>query len=114
MKGSFVAALAVAGLLAAPPVMAQLANAQSAALPNRTETVPLRLSSSQIMQIQQRLNQEGFNAGPVDGNWGPETAEAVRDFQIRKGMEAAGGLDLGTLAALGVQMRVGEAIGSQQ
>lgn len=56
-----------------------------------------------VRQVQQKLNNEGFQAGPVDGIWGPKTQSAVKNFQQKKGIEATGQLDEKTLAELDVE-----------
>lgn len=62
-----------------------------------------KMDSSVIQQAQQKLNDQGFNAGPVDGKFGPATKEAVRKFQQAKGISPTGQIDQQTLTALGVQ-----------
>jgi peptidoglycan hydrolase-like protein with peptidoglycan-binding domain len=59
-------------------------------------------SSSTVRSAQQALNDRGFNVGSVDGVWGPNTENAVRDFQRAQGLQQTGTLDQATLAALGV------------
>lgn len=56
-----------------------------------------------VQQIQQKLNDQGYNAGPVDGKFGPKTQEALRKFQQAQGIQATGQVDQQTMAALGVQ-----------
>lgn len=60
-------------------------------------------SASDIQQIQQKLNDQGFNVGAVDGKLGPKTKEALRKFQEKQGIQASGQIDQQTMAALGVQ-----------
>jgi peptidoglycan hydrolase-like protein with peptidoglycan-binding domain len=55
-------------------------------------------SIGQIKCIQQKLNEGGFNAGSVDGQYGPQTTAAVMAFQRKKGIAATGNLDTPTLA----------------
>jgi sporulation protein YlmC with PRC-barrel domain len=62
-----------------------------------------QLSTEQIRKIQQKLNQEGFHAGQVDGKWSSETQSAIRNFQTNKGMKATGQLDERTLDELGLE-----------
>ena len=88
MKQTLLAALAVAGLAAASPALAQ-------------QDQP-RFTGDQIGQIQRKLNQLGFSSGHVDDIWGPETSGAVRNFQHKNGLAASGRLDEGTLRALGL------------
>jgi peptidoglycan hydrolase-like protein with peptidoglycan-binding domain len=57
----------------------------------------------QIRKVQQKLNQEGFHAGQVDGKWSSETQSAIRNFQQSKGMKATGQLDERTLDELGLE-----------
>lgn len=56
-----------------------------------------------VRKVQQKLNEEGFQAGPVDGIWGPKTQSAVKNFQQQKGIDASGQLDEKTLAELDVE-----------
>ena len=55
-----------------------------------------------VRAAQQALNALGYNAGQVDGDFGPNTEQAVRHFQQAKGMAVTGDLDRRTLEALGV------------
>jgi peptidoglycan hydrolase-like protein with peptidoglycan-binding domain len=59
----------------------------------------------QIRQAQMELNKRGFNAGPQDGVWGPETESAIRGFQKSKGLEVTGRLNDRTMKELGVAER---------
>lgn len=63
---------------------------------------PMQLGKQQVSQIQQMLNKKDYSALSVDGIWGPETAEALRNFQRRNGIHANGHLTQQTLAKLGV------------
>ncbi len=63
---------------------------------------PMQLSKQQVSQIQQTLNKKGYDAHSVDGIWGPETADALRNFQRRNDIQADGHLTQQTLAKLGV------------
>jgi Putative peptidoglycan binding domain len=56
------------------------------------------LSRNEIRQIQTALNNDGFNAGPVDGKWGPHTRQALQKFIRSKN----GQLTEDALAQLGV------------
>lgn len=62
------------------------------------------LDQGQLRQVQQALNQKGFDAGNVDGNWGAETRDALRNFQQAQGLKQTGQLDSQTISALGVQL----------
>jgi len=101
MKCAFLAMTIAAGAITALPAVAQQ-NQGGTAPPNREETVPLQLKAGQVMAMQQRLNEQGFSAGRVDGLWGPDTSAAVRNFQQKNGLRRTGQLDQGTLRALGI------------
>lgn len=69
----------------------------------RTTTVRASgYDSSTIRAVQQALNDRGYNAGTVDGQWGAMTQDAVRRFQQVAGLPATGELTPPTLSALGV------------
>ena len=51
---------------------------------------------SGVSKIQTRLNQLGFNCGPVDGRFGPKTQAAVLAFQRKAGLKADGIVDKAT------------------
>ena len=55
-----------------------------------------------VRSAQAALNAQSYDAGPVDGQWGPNTQSAVRRFQAERGLNQSGTLDGATLSALGV------------
>ena len=59
-------------------------------------------SDATIRDAQVALNDQGFNAGPADGRFGPNTQSAVRRFQSEHGLAQTGTLDSSTLSALGI------------
>ncbi|MEW5726634.1 MAG: peptidoglycan-binding domain-containing protein, partial [Pseudomonadota bacterium] len=59
------------------------------------------LDESMVRQIQQQLQGQGFEV-QTDGIFGPNTRQALRQFQQEQGMQATGRVDMNTLAALGV------------
>ncbi len=63
---------------------------------------PLYVSPAGVRQIQQALNQQGWNTGQVDGRWGPATVQAARSYQQVHGLEPTGRLEVGLIAALGL------------
>jgi peptidoglycan hydrolase-like protein with peptidoglycan-binding domain len=65
-----------------------------------------------IRQVQQKLNERGFQAGEVDGQMGPKTQSALREFQQATGLPATGQLDQQTLTQLGIDHQA--ALGTQQ
>jgi peptidoglycan hydrolase-like protein with peptidoglycan-binding domain len=63
---------------------------------------PDSLSRGEVRQVQRALDKDGFKAGPTDGRWGRETANAVKQFQQSKQLQATGQLDQQTVADLGL------------
>jgi peptidoglycan hydrolase-like protein with peptidoglycan-binding domain len=60
------------------------------------------LSSDQIRKIQRALRDAGVHASKIDGEWGPSSRQALKNFQQDKGMAATGRLDRRSLSALGL------------
>lgn len=58
-------------------------------------------SSSEVRLLQERLTDEGFYFGPVDGFYGSSTEAAVRQFQRERGLLVDGIAGQNTLTALG-------------
>jgi hypothetical protein len=56
-----------------------------------------------VMKVQQALAKDGFNPGPIDGNYGSQTREAVVAYQKSKGL-GEGELTYETLESLGVKL----------
>ena len=48
------------------------------------------LRGDDVAELQLRLGSLGFDAGRVDGIFGPDTAEAVREFQLNSGLTSNG------------------------
>src|SRR5215213_424853 len=87
-------------LLIASPVLAQQA---AGASPQGESTAAqsgaaMNLSRDQIVQLQQALNDHGFDAGEVDGVFGGKTIAALKRFQSKAGLQPTGLLDQQTLA----------------
>jgi Putative peptidoglycan binding domain len=61
-----------------------------------------RYDPTLVRDVQQALNDKGYSAGPVDGQYGPSTENAVRRFQQASGLAQTGELESSTLSALGV------------
>ncbi|MGE5169063.1 MAG: peptidoglycan-binding domain-containing protein [Rudaea sp.] len=68
----------------------------------RTASAPAEAGSADVRAAQQALNDRGYDAGAVDGVFGPQTESALRSFQQTQGLPETGTLDSATLAALGV------------
>lgn len=87
-----------------PPAVQQStgAGAGTAMLPPVRARTPADLGRGTIRAIQQALNNQGLQVGPVDGAWGDKTVSAIGNFQRNRGMAASGELDAHTLAALGL------------
>jgi hypothetical protein len=56
-----------------------------------------------IRQVQQRLRAAGFDPGPADGQLGPRTVKALRDYQAKRKLAVTGQLDDATRKALGLE-----------
>ena len=74
----------------------------TAATSSTTRVYPSPYDASTVRAAQQALNDRGYNAGPVDGQWGASTMDAVRRFQQGSGLPVTGELGRSTLNALGV------------
>jgi hypothetical protein len=58
--------------------------------------------SGLIAEVQRRLHAYGFDAGPVNGDFGSKTQAALAQFQRSQTLPVSGSLDSPTLNALGV------------
>src|SRR5215475_16671 len=56
----------------------------------------------QTRAIQERLREQGFYYGEVDGHGGDETSAAIRRYQIRHGLRVTGEANDETLRSLGM------------
>ena len=59
----------------------------------------------QVRQVQQTLHRLGYYNGSVDGDFGPNTQNALERYQINAGEPVTGTLTRGTLGRLGVSGR---------
>jgi murein L,D-transpeptidase YcbB/YkuD len=73
----------------------------NASMPGMSGENAAAKSPEEVQRVQAALNQKGERV-KVDGVWGPQTAEAVRDFQRKNGLQASGQLDDQTLQKLNV------------
>jgi hypothetical protein len=58
------------------------------------------VSRNEVRQIQERLQANGLYRGRIDGIDGPETRQALSQFQQNNGLQATGRLDRQTMASL--------------
>jgi peptidoglycan hydrolase-like protein with peptidoglycan-binding domain len=82
---------------------------QSQTLPDSPQALtiyqisPQQLSASQVREIQQALEDRGDSSVRVNGEWGPDTEAALKNFQKSENMiSQTGQLDFPTLLALGL------------
>jgi peptidoglycan hydrolase-like protein with peptidoglycan-binding domain len=80
-------------------VIALFAISSTAAMANISSSLN---DTSNVRELQQTLNDKGFDAGPVDGKAGRQTKAAIKKLQQAQGLTASGKLDQQTLAALSV------------
>jgi peptidoglycan hydrolase-like protein with peptidoglycan-binding domain len=65
-----------------------------------------------VSQVQEKLRALGFDAGPVNGDFGTKTQAALAQFQLSRTIPAGGQLDELTLQELGVdRQQAGAAAG---
>jgi len=57
-----------------------------------------------IRRVQEKLHAYGFDAGPVNGDFGAKTQAALAQFQLARDLPASGMLDDATRADLGVEL----------
>lgn len=59
-------------------------------------------NQQQVREVQQKLKQQGHDVGEIDGQFGPKTRSALREFQQAEGLQASGRIDQQTLEKLGI------------
>jgi peptidoglycan hydrolase-like protein with peptidoglycan-binding domain len=72
------------------------------AIPDPAQRVSQGPHADFISRVQQKLRALGFDAGPVNGDFGTKTQAALAQFQLSRAVPASGQLDEQTLAELGV------------
>lgn len=60
------------------------------------------IDTTQVKDVQSKLQQQGYDVGQVDGVMGPTTRQALIQFQGDKGLSTTGQIDGPTLAALDI------------
>ena len=92
-----------------PKVAKASANQLSALPPEWVATTPEQLANANkrlgadprvIAKAQSMLGALGYNAGPADGQMGPRTRTAIRNFQEIAGLKVTGEIDAALLEAL--------------
>jgi len=63
-----------------------------------------RMTRDDVIALQEKLNERGFEAGPADGIPGPRTRAAIRRFQKEQGMIADGFASQEVLDRLSLQV----------
>jgi len=111
MHKSIVTAIAASSLALAVtfPALAQQGSATPQQAPPAAgqSTAAVQLNRDQITQLQQALNDNGFDAGPVDGVFGAQTIAALKRFQTKAGLQPTGQIDQQTLTLVGMQPPAG-------
>jgi peptidoglycan hydrolase-like protein with peptidoglycan-binding domain len=59
-------------------------------------------TSDRYKEIQQALVEKGYFRGEADGNWGPDSIDALKRFQQEQNLAPSGKLDSVSLIALGL------------
>ncbi|MCP4396615.1 MAG: peptidoglycan-binding protein [bacterium] len=63
----------------------------------------LAKGNSHILEVQERLKEEGHDPGPIDGILGGKTKTALRQYQEKYELEITGTPDEATLKSLGIE-----------
>ena len=101
MRNLLASTVTILALAAAIPATAQQSGSNQPSAGQQQSMQEQNLSKDEIRQVQQALDQKGFKAGQPDGVLGPETKNAIKEFQQKQGWNATGELDGQTLAASG-------------
>jgi peptidoglycan hydrolase-like protein with peptidoglycan-binding domain len=75
---------------------------KKAAPPARPRTAQQQPTPERYKEIQQALAAKGYFKGPVDGNWGPESVDALTKFQREQSLVEDGKISSLALIALGL------------
>ena len=65
------------------------------------------MNGEDVKEAQQKLKDDGDYNGQVDGKFGAQTAQAVKQFQQKNGLKQTGRLDRDTRAKLGADATMG-------
>jgi len=64
-----------------------------------TVAIPDTVGNRDVAELQARLAELGFFTGTIDGYYGPKTADAIRNFEIKAGLEPVGAMSKDVLTA---------------
>jgi peptidoglycan hydrolase-like protein with peptidoglycan-binding domain len=95
--------LALLGALAVGPAMARGAGEQRSDMQQQHSSRSSQLDQNTTRQVQQQLQQQGYDVGQVDGVWGAKSRQALMNFQRDQNLRASGRPDQQTMAALGLE-----------
>jgi peptidoglycan hydrolase-like protein with peptidoglycan-binding domain len=84
------------------PGAAAGASQQPSAAAGASQPMGQQHDQQTIRKVQEKLSEKGHQV-QVDGMMGPETQQALREFQKKEGIQETGQLDQQTLSALGVE-----------
>ncbi len=84
-----------------PPITGDFPGERVSQAPS-TQTLRAGDRGSDVEELQRDLRRRGFNPGPIDGIYGSQTQEAVRQFQRSRGLFPDGVAGRETLTALGL------------
>lgn len=76
------------------------ANAAGMSSTPESGTTAMQATPSEIRQAQEKLQDEGLYHGKVDGQMGPETQQALRQYQEKNNLQATAKLDQETMNSL--------------
>lgn len=62
------------------------------------------LSPAAVIEVQQRLKQNGVYAGATDGVWGPDSQAALERFQQSRGLQTTSAINQATAMLLGLDV----------
>lgn len=101
---AFIGGLFSAGLVLASAETPASYSSQSEMSKQQQQAGAVKLDSKRVNEMQKALNEKGYAVGRVDGVVGPQTTNAIREFQRKEGLSATGQPDQQTLKALGIEV----------
>lgn len=101
---AFIGGLFSAGLVLAAAETPASHSSQSEMAKQQQQAGAMKLDSKRVNEMQRALNEKGYAVGRVDGVVGPQTSNAIREFQRKEGLSATGQPDQQTLKALGIEV----------